>query len=140
MTERLRAGAPLARAALLLALAACAQDPGTAIQEAREGALSWAASAHMAFEGWTDGRLTTAYTRATLDRCQRGLEEERTALAATPDLAQPPVVAVAEAIAQMSALAASLAEAVGKEDHAAAARSAAVLLDSAARLRHGDGR
>jgi len=103
------------------------------------GALSWAGSAHLAVEGWTDGRLTTAYTRAALERCQLGLEETRTSLATAPLLGRPRVSEAAGEIAQMSALAATLAEAVGKDDRAGATRSAGLLAAAAARLREGGG-
>jgi len=128
-----------AAVAIALALSGCAPDPRRTIGDATEGALSWASSAHLAVEGWTDRRLSTRFTRAALERCQRGLEEERASLASAPDLADARVATAAREIAEMSALTAARGEAVEKEDPDAVARSAAALSASAARLREGPG-
>jgi hypothetical protein len=122
-------------AAAFALAAACSGGPEKAMREAAESARSWAAAARVAADAWTAHRVGRGYARAALEAAQRGLEEERSTLAASPaNLADARVSATAQDIGRLSALVATMGESVRNDDAAGLETAKAALVSTASRL------
>ncbi|MEA2693457.1 MAG: hypothetical protein QOJ16_2844 [Acidobacteriota bacterium] len=66
----------------LLTLSACAKDASASLTTV----TSWAATARLAGESWSAGRVPTPYTRRALEAAEKGIAEAEKDLAKAEDL------------------------------------------------------
>ena len=104
---------------LVLVLAGC-QSTQSTIHQQREKLESLAASTRMLADDWLAGQLPPRYTRTAFDALYRQVEQQRSALAATPAaLADARGATLSQQAEQLSRAIAVMEEDVARADAAA---------------------
>jgi hypothetical protein len=113
----------VAPGALAIVLAAGCGSRESDVQQHAEKIESGRATAVAVAKAWLAGDASGAYTRATLERMFQLIEQERSAVAATPeDLAAPAANAVAREGEELARVLAALTDAVSRRDESSVRR------------------
>jgi len=108
--------------ALLVLLSGCgASSPDDALKADLQTARSWAATAHMVGDDWSQNRIPAAYAQQTLQSTRQGLQDLAQSVAQEPGSSDQAHVTLQTTMRQLDQQLAQMAALVARNDRAALA-------------------